>query len=87
MVFFNTMKYYTYILYSYTLNKFYTGQTEDLDKRLFEHNRGKIKFMARVKPWKLIYHKPLDTRSETLMFERMIKKRGAGRFLLDNNIS
>jgi len=33
--------YYTYILYSPKINKYYTGQTKDLNHRLKEHNRGK----------------------------------------------
>ena len=75
-----------YILYSETLKKFYTGQTYNLEKRLEEHNRGKTPFMAKGKPWKLIYSKAVDSRADALKLEKQIKKRGAKRFLDDNSI-
>jgi putative endonuclease len=79
--------YYTYILFSESLNKFYSGQTKDLSKRLIEHNRGKTPFMARGIPWKLVYSKESITRSDAIALEKFIKKRGAARFLADNNIA
>ena len=33
--------YHTYIIFSEKLNKFYVGATEDLDRRLVEHNTGR----------------------------------------------
>jgi len=38
---------HTYIIYSNTLKKYYTGHTADLQKRLEEHNRGKTTFRFR----------------------------------------
>ncbi len=75
-----------YILYSNKLGKFYTGQTEDLWRRLIEHNRGKTAFMASGNPWKLVWHTELPTRKSAMLLEKAIKKRGAGRFLTDNQI-
>ena len=77
----------TYILYSPKINRFYTGQTEDIEKRLEEHNRGKTLFMARGIPWKLIYVITFDSREDAMKLEKKIKKRGAARFLKDNNVS
>jgi len=34
--------YYLYIIYSVTLDKYYTGHTIDPNKRLIEHNSGCI---------------------------------------------
>jgi putative endonuclease len=78
--------FYTYILYSSTLGKFYTGQTHDPDHRIEEHNRGKTPFMANGMPWKLILIKEFDNRTSAINLEKYIKKRGAARFLQDNNI-
>ncbi|WP_317172668.1 GIY-YIG nuclease family protein [Echinicola salinicaeni] len=37
--FFNTMEnFYVYIIYSRKIDKFYTGQTQNIDKRLQFHN-------------------------------------------------
>ena len=76
----------TYILYSSKIKKFYTGQTEDMERRLEEHNRGKTPFIANGIPWKLVYSKTLSSREDAMKLEKIIKKRGAARFLKDNDI-
>jgi putative endonuclease len=73
-----------YILFSSKLNKYYTGQTQDLENRLLEHNRGETKFMETGKPWKLIWEKVVSNRSEGVKLEKQIKSRGAKRFLENN---
>jgi putative endonuclease len=78
--------YVTYIIYSSKIEKFYTGQTSDLDRRMEEHNRGKTSFSASGMPWKLLYFRYFESRSEAIKLESFIKKRGAARFLADNNI-
>ena len=75
--------YITYILYSSRINRYYTGQTTNLMRRREEHNRGKTTFMAKGVPWKLIYSKEFYSRNEAIKLERLIKKRGAERFLND----
>ena len=79
--------YITYILYSSKIDKYYTGQTMDLDRRIEEHNRGKTPFSASGIPWKLIYSKVLTSRQNAIKLERYIKKRGAARFLNENNVN
>jgi putative endonuclease len=79
--------YVTYILYSKKLKKFYVGQTEDLCRRLEEHNRGKTPFMAGGIPWELVFSKESISRSEAMRLEKKIKKRGAARYLNDNQIT
>ena len=78
--------YITYILYSPKINKFYTGQTDDINRRLVEHNRGKTPFMATGIPWKMVYSKVHNNRAEAIKTEKFIKTRGAARFLEDNKI-
>lgn len=78
--------YTTYILYSQRINKFYTGQTQGIVRRLEEHNRGKTSFMASGMPWMIMYSKEFNSRKEAVNLELLIKKRGAARFLDDNNI-
>jgi len=77
----------TYILYSSKINRFYTGQTLNLDRRLEEHNRGKTASSAKGMPWKLVFSKECPSRTEAVKLEKFIKRRGAARFLNDNNIS
>jgi putative endonuclease len=75
----------TYILHSQKINKFYTGQTSDLDRRVDEHNRGKTPFMASGIPWILVFSKEHHSKKEAIKLEKFIKKRGAARYLNDSN--
>jgi putative endonuclease len=84
--FFRFNMYTTYIIYSLKIDKYYTGQSDDLDRRMEEHNRGKTPFLATGMPWHLVYSKEFNSRTEAIKLEKFIKKRGAARFLKDNNI-
>lgn len=48
--------YYFYVLQSKTNDKLYKGSTEDLRKRLKEHNSGKVISTKSGRPWDLIYY-------------------------------
>lgn len=80
------MSYFVYILYSQSCDNFYTGQTQDLDNRLIEHNLGETKSIKSCTPWSLIWKTEVFTRSEGMLLEKKIKARGAARFLIDNGI-
>jgi putative endonuclease len=79
--------YNTYILYSPRIKRIYTGHTEDIERRLEEHNRGKTSFSAKGKPWQIVFSKAFSSRADAIKLEKFIKKRGAARFLNDNNIT
>ena len=49
-----------YIIYSAKLKKYYTGSTDDLSRRLKEHNRGKKAFTRIGIPWELVHQKSLS---------------------------
>ncbi|RRO12124.1 GIY-YIG nuclease family protein [Flavobacteriaceae bacterium 14752] len=77
---------FVYILYSQTLQKYYTGQTQNLKDRLARHKNGLVKSTKNGKPWVLVHFIVCDSRSEAMMLEKRIKKRGAKRYLKDINI-
>ena len=77
--------YCTYILYSVTKLKFYIGQTNDIEDRLKRHNNGSSLSTKSGIPWKIIYSITLSSRSEAVLLETKIKKRGAKRYLQDIN--
>ena len=79
------MTYIVYILYSASKRKYYTGQTQNLDKRILEHNSGETVSIRNGIPWKLVWSRELTTRSEAIRLEKTIKSRGAARFLSDQN--
>ena len=47
---------YTYVLKSQIIDKFYVGQTQDLKRRILEHNHGKNNYTRGKGPWELIYY-------------------------------
>jgi len=77
------MFYTTYILFSSSLNKFYSGSTNNLDRRFLEHNSGQTTSTKHGAPWILVYSATFASRSKALQKEMEIKKRGAKRFLSD----
>ncbi|HEX2535432.1 MAG TPA: GIY-YIG nuclease family protein [Chitinophagaceae bacterium] len=77
------MKCFVYVLFSGSLNKYYCGCTEDVEKRITEHNSGKGNFTSKGIPWRLIKKLELASRPEAMQLERKIKKRGIKRFLQD----
>ncbi|WJS95026.1 GIY-YIG nuclease family protein [Flavobacterium johnsoniae] len=77
--------FFVYILYSTTKEKFYIGQTNDIEDRLRRHNSGQSLSTKNGIPWKIIYTIQLESRSEAMNLESKIKKRGAKRYLQDLN--
>lgn len=75
--------YYVYILFSPTKLKFYTGQTNNLEKRLTKHNNAQMPSTKFGMPWQLIYSIAVASRSEAVKLESKIKSRGAKRYLDD----
>ncbi|MAT90465.1 MAG: excinuclease ABC subunit C [Flavobacteriaceae bacterium] len=78
------MNYVVYILYSEKLNKYYVGQTQNLEERVRKHNQGGAKFTSTGKPWLLIKSITVESRREAIQLERKIKKRGIQRYLNEN---
>ena len=82
------MAYYTYILYSSSLEKNYYGQTQDVLKRLNRHNSGIEKYSKSGIPWKLLWLKKFDTRAEAYNCEQMLKRMKSrirvAKFILEN---
>ena len=81
------MKFITYILFSESVSKYYTGHTHDLVNRLTEHNQGETPSIKTGIPWKIVWTSEFSTRAEAMNTEAQIKKRGAKRFLSDLGIN
>ena len=71
--------YYVYILKSLKDEKFYTGCTANLKKRLKQHNGGRVRSTKARRPLKLVYWETFATRSEAMRRERHIKGIGRAR--------
>jgi len=66
--------YYLYILYSVSIDQYYTGHTNDVDDRVTRHNEGKSRSTRRGIPWELKFRIGFETRSEAMKAEKWIKK-------------
>jgi putative endonuclease len=66
--------YNTYILESEKSKKWYIGHSNDLKRRIQEHNHGQTKSTKNKGPWKLIFKREFKNRSEALDFEFVLKK-------------
>ena len=80
------MNFVVYILFSERTQRYYTGQTQNLENRLAEHNSGETSSIKNGIPWKLIWSQVFESRSEAMQLEKKIKSRGASRFLADLGI-
>jgi putative endonuclease len=68
----NTM-YDVYILLSYNLKHTYVGITDNVVRRLNQHNRGYHFYTKRHKPWKVIYQEQYNDRLEGRKREKYLK--------------
>jgi len=76
------MVYRTYILYSKSINKYYTGFTSlSVQNRLAYHLSKHKGFTSLAKDWIVLFENSFDEKREALSLEMQIKKRGAKRFL------
>ena len=75
------MKYYLYILFNKNIPKTYTGYTNNLDRRLREHERGEVKSTKKFKPFELVHLEEFETRKEAKERELYFKSY-AGRIKL-----
>ena len=72
------MKYYVYIIRSKE-GFIYKGMTDNLDRRLVEHNNKALSFWTkRGTEWELIYKEEFDNKTEALKREKWLKT-GVGR--------
>jgi len=73
--------YYLYVLKSFQNDKYYVGSTQDIDKRLKEHNSGKSKSTKGSIPWQIIYSEGYPTRTEARKRELYLKKRKSRKYI------
>lgn len=75
------------LIYNRSANKYYIGQTEDLQRRIQQHNEHTFKgYTARFRgEWVLIYSESVATRIEALRREKQLKS-GNGREFIKTHI-
>jgi putative endonuclease len=67
--------YYVYILKSKKDHNFYIGSTNNLKRRLYEHNSGQIFSTKSRKPLELVYYEAYSAESNARKREKNLKLR------------
>ncbi len=78
--------YYAYVLKSEINGHFYKGSTENLYRRVQEHNDGIVTYTSKFRPWKLVYFETFQNRGEAMKREKFFKS-GKGREFIKTIIS
>ena len=65
--------YSVYIIFSQSGNRYYIGQTSNVDMRLSRHNAGYEKSTKPYIPWEMIFWIEKNSRSEAMVLEKKLK--------------
>lgn len=73
-----------YILYSPKLDKFYIGQTTDLNSRLLQHNDPDSSYSTKGgQPWEIFLTMNCNSIAHAMKLERHIKNMKSKKFILN----
>jgi len=73
--------YNVYILRSKKDGRYYVGHTDNLERRMMEHENGKSPYTRNRGPWILVKVEEYRTRSEAMKREREIKRRKSREYI------
>jgi putative endonuclease len=76
------MSYIVYILFSEKFDRYYIGQTQDIEARIIRHNAGSVLSTKPYLPWEVRCTIYKVTRSEAIKLERKLKNLNRERLLL-----
>ncbi|HRI45122.1 MAG TPA: GIY-YIG nuclease family protein [Fimbriimonadaceae bacterium] len=71
-----------YVLQSESSGRFYVGHTDDLARRVPEHNNGQTKSTRNRGPWNIFHTETFDSKSQAYARERQIKSWKSRRSIL-----
>jgi putative endonuclease len=74
---------FQYIIYSKTQNRYYIGETSDLDYRLELHNTHQFKgsYTKIANDWEFVLQHECSSKTEALYLERFIKRMKSRKFI------
>lgn len=65
---------YVYILKSLKNDRYYIGSTNNIFRRLTEHNSSKCKYTSESGPWEIVFSQEFETIKLARHIEYMLKK-------------
>ena len=72
-----------YILYSHSLDRYYVGYTNDIERRLQEHNRKKGKYTDSGIPWVVVHTELYSTKRQAIERESCIKSKKSKSYIIE----
>ncbi|MBM2839883.1 MAG: excinuclease subunit [Bacteroidetes bacterium] len=78
-------KWYVYILRSHIKNYLYIGSTNNLERRLNEHNQGIVQSTKAYRPLDVVAYIAVETERKSRELERYLKT-GSGKAILRKRI-
>jgi putative endonuclease len=82
------LKFFCYILYSKSFDRYYVGYTSDIEERLKLHNTGYFRgksYTHFTSDWELFLLIPCDTIKQAVFIESKIKKMKSRKYIEDLN--
>jgi putative endonuclease len=76
--------FYVYILKSLKNHRHYIGYTNNLERRMVEHNAGQSKYTSLTRPFELIHQEIFQNKKDATRRELFLKT-GQGRSWIKNN--
>jgi len=73
-----------YVIESEKTERRYTGYTEDIQKRLKEHNSGKVRSTKAYVPYKLVYKEEFGNKTDARKRELFLKTGQERRFVKES---
>jgi putative endonuclease len=75
------VKYYVYIIFSQSVDRYYTGYTHDPSERLLEHNLGATPSTRPGRPWTLVYAEECESKRAAIIRENEIKRKKSRKYI------
>lgn len=72
---------YTYIIFSRKINKYYTGYTENLQQLINRHNSSWGKYTSKGIPWEIFYFEEYQNKSAAIKREKEIKSKKSRKYI------
>ena len=78
------MRYFCYILFSKSLNRYYIGYTSDIEERIILHNNGYFggrSYTHKATDWELYLLIPCETITKAILIEAKIKRMKSKKYI------
>ena len=80
-------RHFVYVLHSASRGVFYKGSCADVERRLADHNAGRVRSTKSGRPWVLRHREDFGSKADALRRERFLKTRSGYRWLKSQGLA